>query len=56
LVVHKFDLKTRKTEKVLDGVRPFDLSRNGEKMLFRQGDSSTIAAASGSHPSLARAC
>jgi tricorn protease len=47
LVVHKFELKTRKTEKILDGVRAFDLSRNGEKMLFRQGENWTIAAASG---------
>src|SRR5207249_4768243 len=30
--IHKFDLKTRKTEKLLDGVRSFDVSFNGEKM------------------------
>lgn len=34
---HKFDIKTRKLDKVLDGVREFILSHNGEKMLYRQG-------------------
>jgi tricorn protease len=33
----KFDLKTRKTEKLADGVGAFDLSANGEKMLLRMG-------------------
>jgi tricorn protease len=47
LIVHKFELKTRKTDKLLDGVRDFDVSRDGEKMLFRQGDNWTIAATSG---------
>src|SRR5262249_39086509 len=42
---YKFDLKTRKTEKFMDGVRSFDLSANGEKMLVRQGDRWLIAAA-----------
>jgi len=32
--VHKFELKTRKTEQILDGVTAFDLSFNGEKMLY----------------------
>ena len=31
----KFDLKTRKVEKLADGVASFDLSANGEKMLLR---------------------
>jgi tricorn protease len=31
----KFDLKTRKTEKLADGLASFDLSANGEKMLIR---------------------
>jgi tricorn protease len=34
--VHKFDLKTRKTEQILDEVTAFDLSFNGEKMLYAQ--------------------
>ena len=34
--LHKFELKTRKTEKILEGVQSFDLSFNGEKMLYRQ--------------------
>ena len=32
--IHKFDLKTRKTEQILDGVTGFDVSFNGEKMLY----------------------
>jgi tricorn protease len=32
--IHKFDFKTRKTEQILDGVTGFDLSFNGEKMLY----------------------
>jgi len=31
----RFDLKTRKVEKLADGVDSFDLSANGEKMLLR---------------------
>jgi tricorn protease len=45
-VVHKFEMKTRKTEKVLDGVRAFEISANGEKMMYRQGQKWTIASAS----------
>jgi tricorn protease len=33
----RFDLKTRKTEKLADNVSAFDLSANGEKMLLRLG-------------------
>ena len=36
-VVHKFDLEKRKLDKVLEGVSAFELSANGEKMLFRMG-------------------
>jgi tricorn protease len=32
--IHKFDLKTRKTEQILDGVTSFAVSFNGEKMLY----------------------
>jgi tricorn protease len=42
--LHKFDLKTRKFDKVLDGLRGFTISFNGEKMLYRQGDRWAIAA------------
>jgi tricorn protease len=38
LTLHKFDLKTRKTEKILEGISSFNLSFNGEKMLYRQKD------------------
>jgi len=33
----KYDLKTRKAEKLADNVQLFDLSANGEKMLLRMG-------------------
>jgi tricorn protease len=32
-----FDLKTRKTEKIREGISRFALSANGEKMLYQQG-------------------
>ncbi|MBI4166997.1 MAG: PD40 domain-containing protein [Acidobacteria bacterium] len=41
--LHKFELKTRKTEKILEGIDSFDLSFNGEKMLYRQKDQWSIA-------------
>ncbi|HVF90022.1 MAG TPA: PDZ domain-containing protein [Blastocatellia bacterium] len=37
LVLHKFDLEKRKLDKVLEGLLSFDISANGEKMLYRQG-------------------
>ncbi|MGD0224511.1 MAG: PDZ domain-containing protein [Terriglobia bacterium] len=37
LTVSKFTLKTRKTDKLLDGVSAFAVSFNGEKMLYKQG-------------------
>ena len=42
--VHQFDLEKRKLDKVLDNIRGFDLSANGEKMLYRQGEGWFIAA------------
>ncbi len=38
LTLHKFDLDKRKADKVLDGVAFVDISQNGEKMLYRQGE------------------
>lgn len=35
--LHKYDLEKRKLDKVLDGISGFEVSFNGEKMLFRQG-------------------
>ncbi len=43
--IHKFDLKTRKTEKFLEEVRAFEVSRNGEKVLYRKGEQWAIAGA-----------
>ena len=42
--VTKFDLSTRKTEPFLNGVNGGAFSANGEKVLYRQGDSWFIAA------------
>ncbi len=39
LTASKFDLKTRKTEKIVSGISFFAVSANGEKMLYKQGES-----------------
>ena len=36
LTVQRFDLKTRKTDRLIDNITFFALSHNGEKMLYRQ--------------------
>jgi tricorn protease len=38
LTVTKFDFKTRKTEPFVAGIRAFDVSANGEKAIYRQGN------------------
>jgi len=43
--VQRYDPKTRKTEKLLEGISAFTLSDNGEKMLYKQGEKWFIAAA-----------
>ena len=43
LTLQKFTLKTRKTDKLLDGLAAFVLSANGEKMLYKQGEQWFIA-------------
>lgn len=43
LTVHRFDLKARKSDVPLSGVRFFEISANGEKMLYRQQDRWFIA-------------
>jgi tricorn protease len=40
-----FDLKTRKTERIRESINGFQLSFDGEKMLYRQGQQFFIAAA-----------
>ncbi|HET9533316.1 MAG TPA: PDZ domain-containing protein, partial [Blastocatellia bacterium] len=42
--LQKFDLEKRKLDKVLDNISAFELSFNGEKMLFRLGQQWFIAA------------
>lgn len=41
--LQKYDMKTRKAEKMIEGIRAFVLSANGEKMLFRKGEQWVIA-------------
>jgi tricorn protease len=36
-ILHRFDLKTRKLEKRLEGISSVAISDNGEKLLYRQG-------------------
>jgi tricorn protease len=43
--IHKFELKTRKTEQILEGVTAFDVSFNGEKMLYAKQDQWSIGPA-----------
>ncbi|MFN2595815.1 MAG: PDZ domain-containing protein [Pyrinomonadaceae bacterium] len=43
VVVQKFDLTSRKTDRFLEAVSSFDVSQNGEKVLFRRGDAWFIA-------------
>jgi tricorn protease len=43
--LYKFDLKTRKTDKVMENLKRFAVSQDGEKMLYRQGANWTISAA-----------
>ncbi|HEV3333680.1 MAG TPA: PDZ domain-containing protein [Bryobacteraceae bacterium] len=46
----KFDLKTRKVERLAQGVSSFDLSFNGEKMLLKLGRGGEGPAAAGGAP------
>jgi tricorn protease len=41
--LHKFDLEKRKFDKALDGINGFDVSANGEKILYRQQQNLFIA-------------
>jgi tricorn protease len=45
LTLHMFDMKTRKTDKIREGIAGVIVSANGEKMLYRQGQQYFIAAA-----------
>jgi tricorn protease len=38
LTIHRYDLKTRRTDVAASGVSFFEVARNGEKMLTRQGE------------------
>lgn len=44
VTLHKFELEKRKLDKMLEGISTFELSANGEKMLYRQGERWFIAA------------
>jgi tricorn protease len=43
MIVHRYDLKARKTDTPLTGVNAFLMSHGGEKALYRQGDNWIIA-------------
>jgi tricorn protease len=43
--LYKFEMKTRKTDKVMENLKRFAISRDGEKMLYQQGATWTISAA-----------
>jgi hypothetical protein len=43
ITVSKFDLNTRKTDSFVNGVQSFEVSVNGEKVLYRQGQGWFIA-------------
>ncbi|HET9215768.1 MAG TPA: PDZ domain-containing protein [Terriglobia bacterium] len=44
--LHKFDIEKRKLDKAIESLNAFELSFNGEKMLYRQNDNWYIAASS----------
>ena len=44
--LHKFDLEKRKLDKVADKINAFEISANGEKMLYRQEQNWFIASSS----------
>jgi tricorn protease len=46
-MLHRFDLSSRKFEKVLEGIDGFIVSANGEKMLYKKGPTWAIVATSG---------
>jgi tricorn protease len=41
--VHRYDMKTRKSDVAVGGVRSFEIAASGEKMFYRQGDRWFIA-------------
>ncbi len=43
MTVHRYDLKARKSDVPLTGVRDFQMSSGGDKALYRQGENWTIA-------------
>lgn len=47
MTLHRFDLNTRKVEKMLDGVGSFVVSANGEKLLYQMGQNWAIAGTGG---------
>lgn len=50
MTIYKFDLKTRKTDKFLEGARQFAVAFNGEKMLYQHGASSWAICATSTTP------
>lgn len=50
VTIHRFDMKERKTAEVLAEVKDFDLSRNGEKLLYKVKDKWAIASIADAAP------
>jgi hypothetical protein len=46
--LHRFELPTKKTIKITEGIRGFDLSFDGERLLYERGQQWTVSAAG--HP------
>ncbi len=44
LTVHRYDLKQRRADVAISGVSSFEVTRNGEKIFYRQGERWVIAA------------
>jgi tricorn protease len=42
--LHKYDLEKRKFDKAMDGITAFEVSANGEKVLYRQGPTNWMIA------------
>lgn len=45
LVLHRFDLERRRSEKILEGVSGVEVSHDGDKLLYRQGERWVIGSA-----------
>lgn len=47
LTLYRFDLAARKAEQIVAGIRNYVISRNGEKLLYQQGENWSVTGAGG---------